>query len=60
MVTCTFCGALSSSTCCQLCSVASRIEKFSRLLSRFEAVSYSVRYHDEIVALVQGSWQVMK
>ena len=60
MVTCAFCGALCSSTFCQLCSVASRIEKFTRLLSRFEAASYSVRYHNEIVALVQGCWQVTK
>lgn len=60
MVTCAFCGASSASTCCQLCGVASRVEKFLRLLNRFERASNSIRYHEDIVALVERSGQVMK
>ena len=50
-VKCAFCGASSSSTCCQSCSAASRVEKFSRLLSRFGAASDSISYYDDIIAL---------
>ena len=59
-IKCAFCGTSSSSTCCQSCSVASRVEKFSRLLSRFGVASNSIHYHEDIVALVERSWQVMK
>ena len=58
IVKCVFCGDSCSRTCCQSCSVTSRIDKFSRLLGRFEAASHSNRYHDEIVALVERSRQV--
>lgn len=57
-VKCVFCGKSSSSAYCQSCGVASRIEKFSHLLGRFEAASHSIRYHDDIVALVESSRQV--
>ena len=57
-VKCVFCGNSCSSTCCQSCNVASRIEKFSRLLGRFGAASKSMCYHDDILALVESSWQV--
>lgn len=57
-VKCVFCGKSSSSAYCQSCGVASRIEKFSHLLGRFEAASHSIRYHDAIVALAESSRQV--
>ena len=57
-VKCVFCGKSSSSAYCQSCGVASRIEKFSHLLGRFEAASHSIRYHDDIVALAESSRQV--
>lgn len=59
-VQCAFCGASCSSTCCQSCSMVSRVEKFSRLLNRFGALSNSIRYHEGIAALVERSWPVMK
>ena len=55
---CVLCGSSSADTSCQSCNVASRIEKFSRLLGRFGTASNSICYHDEIVALVGSSWQV--
>ena len=57
-VKCVFCGNSCSSTCCQSCHVASRTEKFSHLLGRFETASHSMSYHNDILALVDSSWQV--